>query len=97
MPAKHAETSPAAAGKKPAAVAHDADKRARAEKQKKEKETARLEKEIETRETALKEVEAALTDPGVFADGPRSKELVKRYESLKRELESLWEKLGELA
>jgi ATP-binding cassette subfamily F protein 3 len=94
-PAKHAETAPAA--KKPAAIAHDADKRARAERQKKEKETARLEKEIETRETALKEVEAQLTDPGVFADGPRSKELVKRYETLKRELESLWEKLGELA
>jgi ATP-binding cassette subfamily F protein 3 len=73
------------------------DKAARSQRQKKEKETARLEQVIETRETELKEVEALLADPAVYADGPRSKELVKRYEAINAELESLWEQLGELA
>ena len=98
MSGKTVEAAPAAAKKpaapKPQAIAHNEDKRARAERQKKEKETARLEKEIETRETEVKAVEAQLADPDVYADGPRSKELVKRYETLKAELESLWEKLG---
>jgi ATP-binding cassette subfamily F protein 3 len=69
----------------------------RAARQKKEKETVRLEKDIEVREAELKEVEAKLADPDVYADGARSKDLVKRYEALKAELESLWEQLGELA
>jgi len=86
-----------AAAPKPQAIAHNEDKRARAERQKKEKETLRLEKEIETRETEVKAVEAQLADPDVYADGPRSKDLVKRYETLKAELEALWDKLGELA
>jgi ATP-binding cassette subfamily F protein 3 len=73
------------------------DKAARSARQKKEKETARLEQEIETRETELKTVEAKLADPDVYADGARSKDLVKRYEALKAELESLWVKLEELA
>ena len=70
---------------------------ARAERQKREKETVRLEAEIEAREVELRTVEAALADPAVYADGPRSRDLVKRYEVLKAELESLWQKLGELA
>jgi ATP-binding cassette subfamily F protein 3 len=69
----------------------------RPKSQKKDRETARLEKEIETRESEVKQVEALLADPHVYADGPRSRELVKRYESLKADLELLWEKLGELA
>jgi ATP-binding cassette subfamily F protein 3 len=100
MSGKTVEAAPAAAKKsapKPQAIAHNEDKRARAERQKREKETLRLEKEIETRETEVKAVEAQLADPDVYADGPRSRELVKRYETLKGELESLWEKLGELA
>jgi ATP-binding cassette, subfamily F, member 3 len=90
---------PAPVAKKPAEPAakpHE-DKAARSQRQKKEKETARLEQVIETREQELKEVEAQLADPAVYADGPRSKDLVKRYEALKAELESLWEQLGELA
>jgi ATP-binding cassette subfamily F protein 3 len=73
------------------------DKAARSARQKKEKETARIEKDIEVREAELKDVEAKLADPDVYADGARSKNLVKRYEALKAELESLWEQLGELA
>jgi ATP-binding cassette subfamily F protein 3 len=96
--------TPAATAKAPAAKAKPAaksaapgkgeDKRQRAERQKQEKETARLEKEIETRESEVKVVEAQLADPDVYADGPRSRDLVKRYETLRAELETLWQKLG---
>ena len=84
--------------KKPEAKpSHGEDKAARKAREKKERETARLEQEIETREAELKGVEAQLADPEVYADGARSKDLVKRYEALKGELESLWERLEELA
>ena len=73
------------------------DREARALRQKKEKAAALLEKDIETREADLKAVEAQLADPQVYADGARSKDLVKRYEALKAELEVLWDQLGELA
>ena len=72
------------------------DRRAAAEQKKKDKETARLEQEIETREKDLKEVEALLADPDVYADGARSKDLVKRYEVLRAEIDALWGKLGAL-
>jgi ATP-binding cassette subfamily F protein 3 len=97
-PAKAAVPAPAAKKVEPAAKpAQGEDKAARAARQKKEKETARLEKDIESREAELKEVEAQLADPEVYADGARSKDLVKRYEALKAEVESLWEKLEGLA
>ena len=79
---------------KPEAPARE-DKAARTARQKKEKETARLEKDIEEREAELKDVEAKLADPEIYADAARSKDLVKRYEALKAELESLWEKLAD--
>ena len=91
-PAPNAAPKPAKA-----APAKPDDRGARSGRQKKDQETARLEKEIEARESEIKEVEARLADPRVYADGARSRELVKRYETLKAELESLWEKLGELA
>jgi ATP-binding cassette subfamily F protein 3 len=93
------QASGANAARKPADApkpAHE-DKKARAERQKREKETARIEAEIEAREVEVRTVEAALADPAVYADGPRSRDLVKRYEVLKAELESLWQRLGELA
>jgi ATP-binding cassette subfamily F protein 3 len=96
--------TPAKPATKPAAKAEPAhpkgrteDREARALRAKKEKTAALLEKDIETREADLKTVEAQLADPEVYADGARSKDLVKRYEALKAELESLWEQLGELA
>ena len=88
---------PAPVSKPAAPKPQGEDKAARSARQKKEKETARIEKDIEVREAELKDVEAKLADPDVYADGARSKELVKRYEALKAELESLWEQLGELA
>ncbi|MEP7028620.1 MAG: ABC-F family ATP-binding cassette domain-containing protein [Candidatus Eisenbacteria bacterium] len=102
-PASSSKPAPAEAPAKakapaaPAKPAHGEDKAARNARQKREKEAARLEQVIEVREGEVKEVEALLADPGVDADGPRSKELVKRYETLKAEVESLWEQLGELA
>jgi ATP-binding cassette subfamily F protein 3 len=62
-----------------------------------ERDSARLEQEIEAREREVREVEALLADPGVYADGARARELVTRYEALRAEVESLWERLGELA
>jgi ATP-binding cassette subfamily F protein 3 len=94
-PAPVVKAAPVAA--KPAPKPQGEDKAARSARQKKEKETARIEKDIEVREAELKDVEAKLADPDVYADGARSKDLVKRYEALKAELESLWEQLGELA
>ncbi len=89
---------PAAAGKaaKPAAETRGDDRRAQADKKKREKEAARLEAEIEARETEIKSVEAQLADPAVYADGARSRELIARYEALKAEAASLWEKLEAL-
>ena len=81
----------------PAGASRDADRKARAERQKRDKELARVEKDLADREGKIKEVEILLADPEVYADGARSKDLVKRYEALKAELESLWEQLGELA
>ncbi len=72
------------------------DRRNAADEKKRQKETARLELEIETREKDVKEVEALLADPDVYADGARAKDLVKRYEALRAELDALWLKLGEV-
>jgi ATP-binding cassette subfamily F protein 3 len=72
-----------------------AEKKDRNAQQKRQKETARLEQEIEAKEREVKEVEAQLADPVVYADGPRSRDLVKRYEALRAEIESLWQKLGD--
>ena len=68
----------------------------RATRQKRDKDIARVEKDIEARETQIREVEQQLADPEVYADGPRAKELVQRYERLRSEVESLWQRLGEL-
>ena len=69
---------------------------ANAAKRTREKELPRIEKDIEEREQALREVEVLLADPHVYADGPRARDLVKRYELLRSELESLWQRLGEM-
>jgi ATP-binding cassette subfamily F protein 3 len=69
------------------------DRAAQAETRRRAKESERLEKEIEAREAELKTVEAELADPGVYADGARTKELLARYERIKAEAESLWRRL----
>ncbi len=68
----------------------------RATRQKREREAGRIEKDIETREARQKQVEAQLADPEVYHDGAKAKDLVAEYERLRVELESLWQRLGEL-
>src|SRR5688572_30837785 len=72
-----------------------AEKKDRNAQQRRQKENARLEQEIEAKEREVKEVEARLADPVVYADGPRARELVGRYEALRAEIDALWAKLGE--
>jgi ATP-binding cassette subfamily F protein 3 len=90
-----AKPAKATAGGKTAAAVKPAPNATAAKKQQ-AKETARVEQEIESREAEVREVEALLADPSVYADGPRSRELVQRYERLRAELSSLWERLEEL-
>ncbi len=63
---------------------------------KREKEISRIEKDIETREARMKILETVLADPELYHDGPKSKASVLEYETLRAELESLWERLSEL-
>jgi ATP-binding cassette subfamily F protein 3 len=79
-----------AAGETPAKAPASTDlKRRRQEEQS-------LTRELESRETELKQVEAALADPGVYADGARAKALLARYEAVKRDVDALWARLAEL-
>ena len=81
-----------AAEPKPAAAAqHPPDPR------KRKQEEERLTRELEKQEAELKQIEAQLADPGVYADGARTKELLARYEGLRREVDSLWARLAELS
>jgi ATP-binding cassette, subfamily F, member 3 len=90
--ARAATTAPAAKVAKPAAKP-TAD---RTQDRKRDRELKRLEKELAEREAELKSMEAQLADPEVYADGPRARDLVGRYERLRAEVESLWQRLGEL-
>ena len=69
---------------------------ARAERQRRERELARVEKDIETRETRARTLEAQLVDPELYHDAARSQAIVSEYERVRAELESLWQRLGEL-
>jgi ATP-binding cassette subfamily F protein 3 len=77
----------------------DAPKRARSAghvERQREREIARLEKDLAAREAEIQDVEAQLADPTVYADGARARDLVGRYERLRAEVESLWQRLAEL-
>jgi ATP-binding cassette subfamily F protein 3 len=81
----------------PAAEAARAEqRRSGAERRKQEREQARLEKEIETREERIRGLELQLSDPEVYHDGARAKGLIAEYERLRAELDSLWQRVGEL-
>ena len=56
----------------------------------------KLEREIEGKEAELKALEAKLADPQVYADPPRSRELLAGYERLKADVEATWAKLEAL-
>ena len=57
---------------------------------------AKLEAELETMLTEQSEVEAALADPDVYADGNKTTELLKRFSQLKETSEQALEKLEAL-
>ena len=60
------------------------------------REREKVEGDLETREGELKEVESSLADPGVYANAERTKELLERYEGLRRDVDRLWSRLAEL-
>jgi len=84
--------------KKPAGSADDRQqqKKHRNEQQKRQRESERIGKDIEAREARLKTLEAELADPELYHDAARSKDRVTEYEKLRAELDSLWQRLGEL-
>ena len=77
------------------AEAHEEAKRARAAERKRAREIERIERDIETREAAMRELETQLADPEVYQDGERARDLVTRYERLRAEVDSLWQRLAE--
>jgi ATP-binding cassette subfamily F protein 3 len=98
-PAKAApRATPAkAAPAKPAPKAAAAPKAARAaDPRKRKQEEERLALELEKRESELKEIEASLADPGVYADAARTKELLAKYEAARKEVDALWGRLAEI-
>jgi ATP-binding cassette subfamily F protein 3 len=72
------------------------DRAARGTRRERERELARIEKDIETREARVQTLETQLADPGLYHDASRSREIVAEYDRLRAELESLWQRLGEL-
>ena len=89
---------PERAARRPAAAsgARGAGAGGRAAEQQRAKELKRVERDIETREGRVRALESQLADPDVYHDGARAKELVAEYERLRAELESLWQRIGEL-
>ena len=73
---------------RPAALKNEAKRLAR--------EREKVERDLETREGELKDVESSLADPAVYADTARTKELLERYEGLRRDVDGLWRRLEEL-
>jgi ATP-binding cassette subfamily F protein 3 len=86
-----AKGRPGAAGPRPAET-----KEARRNRQQRERESTRIERDLEKREARMKELEAQLADPALYHDAGKSKALVGEYETLRAEVESLWQRLAEL-
>ncbi|MGE5175627.1 MAG: ABC-F family ATP-binding cassette domain-containing protein [Hyphomicrobiales bacterium] len=91
-PPAPAKKPPASAKKPPASAKNSAPP-----KRKTAAQAAKLERDLERREADLKEVEALLADPDVYADPARTKELLERYETVKRDVDALWVALEDLA
>jgi ATP-binding cassette subfamily F protein 3 len=94
-PAANRPQSPGRGAPDPAAVKGLGREERRAQ-QKREREVARIEKGIESREARMKALEGPLADPELYHDAARSKSLVQEYETLRAEVESLWQRLEEL-
>src|SRR5262249_25100560 len=63
---------------------------------KRKQEEERLTQTLERRERELKELEASLADPSVYADVARTKELLHQYETARRDVDALWAELAAL-
>ncbi len=94
--AEEREREADSAGRAERAAAQAQARRAQAAERKRAREVQRVGKDIEERETKMKELETLLADPDVYHDGARARELVTRYERLRAEVESLWQRLAEL-
>jgi len=66
------------------------------EAKRRERERERAERDLEMRETELRDVESKLAAPETYADAARTKELLARYEVLRRDVDGLWKRLEEL-
>jgi len=103
-PPAQAERAPRAAGREaapsapaaPPAQRREAERRARNEQRRRERESQRIAGDLEAREARLKALESELADPAVYHDGARARDLVGEYERLRAEVESLWQRLAEL-
>jgi ATP-binding cassette subfamily F protein 3 len=77
-------------------TAQEEARRAQALERKRAREVECIGKELEKREAEMHALESELADPEVYQDGPRARDLVTRYERLRAEVESLWQRLAEL-
>ncbi len=93
-PAASSTADTVSAGKQ----AWEEQKKASAERRKIEKEVEKLEKQIDETESKKKALEERLSDPEVYSDGEKSREVQKQIEELSQELDSLslaWEEASE--
>jgi len=88
-----ARANATAGGKGGAPAGGGQDRRAQ---QRRERDLARVEKDLSERESRMKALEAQLADPELYHDAARSRALVGEYETLRVEVESLWQKLADL-
>jgi ATP-binding cassette subfamily F protein 3 len=88
--------APEASARAERIAALEAARRAQAAERKRAREAERVGKDIEAREAEMKELETLLGDPEVYHDGTRARDLVTRYERLRAEVDSLWQRLAEL-
>jgi ATP-binding cassette, subfamily F, member 3 len=89
------KAAPPAAKRAPAATA--TKRKTSTDPRKRKQEEERLTREVEAKEAELKQIEAALADPGVYADGARTKDLLGRYEAARKDVDALWLKLAEVS
>jgi ATP-binding cassette, subfamily F, member 3 len=91
-----AARAPADATAESRRAAREESRRSQADERRRAREVERIERDLQSREAEMKKLEFLLADPGVYQDGVRARELVTTYERLRSEVESLWQRLGEL-
>ncbi|HEV8129527.1 MAG TPA: ABC-F family ATP-binding cassette domain-containing protein, partial [Candidatus Eisenbacteria bacterium] len=92
-----AATAPKAAKAPSKTAPTPATAKPKSDPRKRKQEEERLAKELETRESELKEIEAALANPNVYADSAKTKDLLARYEAARKDVDALWAKLAAIS